>query len=325
MATFFEQFRDFLAPRFQLEQELGSGGMGAVYLARDTELLRFVAVKVLPPEKASAAAAERFLREARILADLQHPNIVRIYDVGRDTDPFIYYIMEHLSGATLADRLKQGELSPQETTKLARDLLDALGQAHAHGVIHRDIKPSNIFWVDGRGVLADFGVAKSRASGSPVISEPGEPRGTLEYMSPEQLAGEAIPQSDLYALGMVLYESLSGRHWKMEARRSGPTGRVCRWRCAPRCAARWRSHPRTAGPTRRRSSERCGGGAACVEHGWARSLWRRSRSACCWFRGSSAVHLPYRTSMCASAPSWSRAGWASLRWGTRCRLASPSC
>ncbi|HMA40540.1 MAG TPA: serine/threonine-protein kinase [Gemmatimonadales bacterium] len=214
MASFLEQLRDFLAPRFQLEHELGSGGMGTVYLARDTKLPRSVAVKVLPPEKASAEAAERFLREARILADLRHPNIVTIYDVGGDDDPFSYYIMEYLSGDSLADRLMQkGPLPPDEVTKLGRDLLAALKVAHSHGVIHRDIKPSNIFWVDGRGVLTDFGVAKS-SSEQNAITRPGETPGTLLYMPPEQLAGREVPQTDLYAVGMVLYEALTGVRWE---------------------------------------------------------------------------------------------------------------
>jgi protein kinase-like protein len=213
MATFFEQFRDFLAPRYQLEHELGHGGMGTVYLARDCKLPRLVAVKVLPPEKASAEAAERFLREARILADLEHPNIVTIHDVSGDDDPFSYYIMECLSGESLADRLMQkGPLPPDEATKLGRDLLAALKVAHSHGVIHRDIKPSNIFWVDGRGVLTDFGVAKSFSEQNG-ITKPGETPGTVLYMPPEQLVGREVPQTDLYAVGMVLYEAVTGVRW----------------------------------------------------------------------------------------------------------------
>lgn len=214
MASFIEQLRDFLAPRFQLEHELGSGGMATVFLARDTRLRCLVAVKVLPPEKASAVMAERFLREARILADLRgHPNIVPIYDVGGDDDPFRYYIMEFLSGQSLADRLEEhGPLGPQEVTKLGRDLLSALKVTHAHGVIHRDIKPSNIFWVDGRGVLTDFGVAKSISSQTGVTAA-GESPGTLAYMPPEQLCGREVPQTDLYAVGMVLYEALKCVRW----------------------------------------------------------------------------------------------------------------
>ena len=217
MASFFEQFRDFLAPRFQLQQELGAGGQATVYLARDTELGRFVALKVLPPERASAAAAERFLREARILADLEHPNIVRIYDVGRETDPFIYYIMQYLPGESLAVRLTRTLLSPEEAVGLGRDLLEALAQAHARGVIHRDIKPNNIFWVDGRGILADFGIAKSSLDGKPPLTEPGQVPGTPGYIPPERQQRRDLPQGDLYSVGMVLYQSLTGRQWPADA------------------------------------------------------------------------------------------------------------
>lgn len=219
MATFFEQFRDFLAPRFQLERELGSGGEARVYLASDTALRCSVAVKVLPPEKASAAAAERFRKEARILAELRgHPNIVPIFDVGRDDDPFTYYIMEYLPGDSLADRLeKAGPLPQDDVVRLGRDLLAALRVAHAHGVIHRDIKPGNVFWVEDRGVLTDFGVAKS-LSHQTATTGTGVRRGTPAYWAPEQLAGhDVVPQTDLYTVGMVLYEALTGVRWETGA------------------------------------------------------------------------------------------------------------
>ena len=214
MASFFEQFREFLAPRFRLDRELGSGGMGTVYLAHDTVLNRPVAVKTLLPENASAQAARRFLREARTLAEVGHPNIVRIYDVGRDTDPFIYYIMEYLHGQTLAERLTQGPLSVAEATRLGRDLLDALREAHRRGVIHRDVKPGNVFLVDGRGVLVDFGIAKSLSDSGPNLTQPGHIVGTRRYMAPEQLVGRECPQTDFYAVGVVLYEATTGRDWE---------------------------------------------------------------------------------------------------------------
>lgn len=217
MATFFEQFRDFLAPRFQLERELGSGGMGTVYLARDTQLPRCVAVKVLPHAKAGAAAIARFLREARILARLDHANIVKIIDVGRDSDPFIYYIMDYFDGGTLADRLTKGPLSPEEAAEFGRHILDALRHAHARGVIHRDIKPSNIFWGTGRGwVLADFGIAKSSAEVGEPYTEPGQVPGTPGYIPPERQDHRDVPQGDLYSVGLVLYQALTGQPWEVE-------------------------------------------------------------------------------------------------------------
>jgi hypothetical protein len=214
MASFYEQLREFLAPRFLLDRELGAGGMGTVYLAHDTSLQRRVAVKALVPEHASALAARRFLREARTLADLEHPNIVRIYDVGRETDPFIYYIMEYLDGETLAQRLMRGALPAQEVNRLGLDLLDALHKAHRRGVIHRDVKPSNVFLVNGRGVLVDFGIAKSASDSGSDLTQPGQLVGTRSYMPPEQLVGRVTTQSDIYALGMVLYEAVTGRYWE---------------------------------------------------------------------------------------------------------------
>lgn len=214
MATFFEQFREFLAPRFRLDRELGSGGMGTVYLALDTALNRPVAVKTLLPEHASAQAARRFLHEARTLAEFEHPNIVRIYDVGRETDPFIYYIMEYLDGETLADRLRRGPLTLPEAVGLGRDLLDALRASHSRGVIHRDVKPTNIFLVRGRGVLVDFGIAKSQSDSGSLQTQPGQVVGTRRYMAPEQIVGREYPQTDLYLVGMVLYEAVTGRYWE---------------------------------------------------------------------------------------------------------------
>jgi protein kinase-like protein len=212
MPSFFEQFRDFLAPRFRLERKLGAGGMGTVYLAEDTLLHRHVAVKALLREHASALAERRFLREARILADLQHPNIVPVHDVGRETDPFTYYIMEYLDGETLDQRLKRGPLPARDVVRLGLDLLDALHEAHRRGVIHRDVKPSNIFLVKGRGVLVDFGVAKTSSDSGSDLTQPGQVVGTRSHMAPEQLVGRELPQSDLYSLGMVLYEAVTGRY-----------------------------------------------------------------------------------------------------------------
>lgn len=207
------RLRDALALHFEIERELGVGGMGIVFLGRDLALERPVAIKVLRPELATADAAERFLREARVLASLSHPNIVPIHQVG-EADGLFYYVMDFLPGATLAERLRQGPLPPDEAVRLGRDLLDALEAAHSGGVIHRDIKPANIFLRDnGHAVLADFGVAKSISPAGPV-TDPGRLMGTPDYMAPEQLTtGPVTGRSDLYALGLVLFEALAGRPW----------------------------------------------------------------------------------------------------------------
>ncbi|MGH7614195.1 MAG: protein kinase domain-containing protein [Gemmatimonadales bacterium] len=215
MDTFFERLRRALAPEFTLARELGSGGQGTVVLAHDVALDRPVAIKVLRPDRASAHAAERFQREARLLANLSHPNIVPVHttDVA---DGIYYYVMDWLQGETLADRLARSMLTRQEAVKVCRDLLDALEAAHRRGIVHRDIKPKNIFLVDGRGVLTDFGIAKRLTEAGSAITVPGQPVGTFEYMPPEQtVGGEVTPRTDLYAVGMVAYEALTGRRWSI--------------------------------------------------------------------------------------------------------------
>ena len=215
MDTFFERLRHALAPGFTLERELGSGGMGTVVLAHDVALDRPVAIKVLRPDLASAHAAERFQREARILANLSHPNIVPVHSTDV-ADGIYYYVMDWLQGETLADCLARGVLVPAEVVKLCRDLLEALEAAHRRGIVHRDIKPSNIFLVDGRGVLTDFGIAKSLTDPGAAMTAPGQTVGTFEYMPPEQtVGGEVTPRTDLYAVGMVVYEALTGRRWSI--------------------------------------------------------------------------------------------------------------
>src|SRR2546426_3984182 len=229
MSSVLERLRAALAPEYDVEREIASGGMGMVFLGRDMALECPVAIKVLRPELATAHAAERFLREARMLASLRHPHIVPVHHVGQAGE-FFYYVMDFLEGETLADRLARGPLGPSEALKLGRDLLDALQEAHERLVVHRDIKPSNVFFVGGRALLVDFGIAKpvSGTSGgavtprgrapapAPSLTAPGSVVGTLDYMPPEQAAGaEVTPRADLYALGMVLYEALTGRHWSI--------------------------------------------------------------------------------------------------------------
>jgi eukaryotic-like serine/threonine-protein kinase len=208
---------DGLKPRFasqyQLERELGRGGMGVVFLARELSLDRLVAIKVLPPHLAAdATLRERFLREARTAAQLSHPNIVPIYraDV---LDDVAWFAMGFIDGESLAERLQaRGPLPPAEVVRFLREAAWALAYAHARGVVHRDVKPENIMVERGSGrvVVTDFGIARdTRASG---LTADGMVMGSVHYMSPEQVAGgELDGRSDLYALGVVAFRLLSGR------------------------------------------------------------------------------------------------------------------
>ncbi len=210
MVTILERLRTALAPEYEVERLLVRGGMGTVFLARDAVLQRPVAVKILRPELATARAVERFLREARVLASLTHPNVVPVHRAG-EADGLPYYVMDYIEGETLADRLASGPLSPPEALKLGRDLLDALEAVHGLGVIHRDIKPTNIFLLADRALLCDFGIARDLHSGATTgdgIS------GTPGYMPPEHAFGWNISvRTDLYAAAMVVYEAFTGRRW----------------------------------------------------------------------------------------------------------------
>src|SRR5712692_9303797 len=214
MATFYEQLRKFLEPRFQLGKELGHGGMGVVYLAKDNTLDRDVAVKAVTFQDAGADAKARFLNEARRLAEVKHPNVVVIYEVAPEGCPFSYFIMDYLEGVTLEQRLAKCPLSAAEAVKVGRELLAALGAVHRRGVIHRDIKPSNIFLERERAVLTDFGITKSTTQDSSVSTKTGQIIGTERYMAPEQRLGHAVPQSDFYSLGITLYEAVTGDDWE---------------------------------------------------------------------------------------------------------------
>ncbi len=199
-----------VAGRYSLERELGRGGMGIVYLARDVQLDRPVALKLLPPDQAAVPERrERFLREARMAARLAHPNIVPIHAV-EEIGPFVFYAMRYVAGDTLGERLRRlGRLSPTTATPLLRDVAYALAYAHAQGVVHRDIKPDNIL-LDGEGdraLVTDFGIALLR-------EDAAEHRivGTPEYVAPEQASGEPVDgRSDLYALGAMGFHALAGR------------------------------------------------------------------------------------------------------------------
>ena len=188
--------------------------MGVVFAARQRRLDRKVAVKILRPELATATAAERFLAEGRLLARLAHPHIVPVYDAG-EADGLLYYVMEFVEGETLAERLSRGPLPAAQAVALARDLLSALAAAHALGVVHRDIKPANLFLRGGRVLLGDFGIARVREEqGGQGFTTPGELVGTPRYMAPEQRdGGTATTRTDVYAVGLVLYETCTGARW----------------------------------------------------------------------------------------------------------------
>ncbi len=201
-----------LAGRYALERELGRGGMGVVYLARDISLDRPVAIKVLPPALASIPSLrDRFLREARIAARLSHPHIVPIHAV-ETADAFVYFVMGYVEGETLSQRIdRSGPLPPGEAARIMQEVAWALAYAHQHGVIHRDIKPENILLErgSGRALVADFGIAIVAAPGS---GSGGTVAGTARYMSPEQAAGEAVDgRSDLFSLGATAFRMLTGR------------------------------------------------------------------------------------------------------------------
>ena len=211
MGSLLGRLSEALAPRYRILRQLARGGMGAVFLAEDTRLQSPVAIKVLLPELATAERAARFLQEARTLRSLSHPHIVPVHDVDESGGLF-YYVMDHIEDETLADCLERGPLSRKETRKLGRDLLDALERVHKAGIVHRDIKPANVFFRDGRAILVDFGIAEPSPD-SPEPTAGARHGGTPAYMPPEQGSQQATPRTDIYAVGMVLYEALTCRNW----------------------------------------------------------------------------------------------------------------
>src|ERR671912_2509945 len=198
--------------RYDVVRPLGSGGMGEVFLARDRVLGRDVALKVLRTQYAGdSESAGRFKREARSAASLSHPNIVQVYDRGETEDGASYIAMEYVPGGTLKEKIVgDGPLGARQAAALGAQVAEALEAAHERGMVHRDIKPQNVLLTDrGNAKVADFGIA--RAGSSVTISRTGSVMGTAGYMSPEQALGEpATPRSDLYSLGVVLYEALTG-------------------------------------------------------------------------------------------------------------------
>ena len=213
-----------LAGRYRIERELGQGGMATVYLAEDLKHSRPVAIKVLRPAASGVLGPERFMREIQLAARLNHPNILPLHDSGEaaaesaagDSGPrsFLYYVMPAMEGLTLRDRLqREGTLPPEAVTAIACEIADALDYAHRRGVVHRDIKPENILLHEGHALVADFGIGKAFAAADEGdhTTQTGLVIGTPAYMSPEQSVGQSVDgRSDLFSLGCVVYEMLTG-------------------------------------------------------------------------------------------------------------------
>ena len=244
-------------PQFEVRQLLGVGGMGAVYEVRQPQLDRIVALKVMLPEVADDPKfAERFTREARALAKLNHPNIVAVYDFGQAGDWF-YFVWEVVDGANLRQTMRAGRLTAAQALAIVPKLCDALQFAHDEGIMHRDIKPENILLdKKGRVKIADFGLAKLLGAepDDPSITVTGVGMGTPRYMAPEQLddAKNVDHRADIYSLGVVFYEMLTGE-LPLGASRSPrpPLAWTCGWMKSS--CAHWRRNLRAATSTSAKS------------------------------------------------------------------------
>lgn len=208
-----QQLAAALGGRYQIERQVGQGGMAVVYLARDLKHDRRVALKVLRPELSSAMGVDRFPREIQIIAQMHHPHILPLHDSG-EAGGLLYYVMPFVDGETLRQRIaRTGPLSIGETLRLLREIADALSYAHGLGVMHRDIKPDNVMLSGKHATVTDFGVAKAvRASAKDKLTTVGIAVGTPQYMAPEQATADESTnhRADIYALGVLGYEMLSG-------------------------------------------------------------------------------------------------------------------
>jgi serine/threonine-protein kinase len=215
MAAILERLKSALAGRYDVERELGAGGMATVFLARDVRHNRPVALKVLHPTLTAAQLARRFLTEVHVTANLQHPNILPLHDSG-EVDGMVYYVMPFVDGESLRVRLaRTGPLPLAEALPILEEVADALAAAHERGIVHRDIKPENILLSRGHALVADFGVAKAADIPEDISTKTGEGLavGTPAYMSPEQAINQnnVGPRADLYALGLLAFEVITGR------------------------------------------------------------------------------------------------------------------
>lgn len=215
MSDLSDRLQSALGTGYAVTQELGGGGMSRVFLAEERSLGRKIVVKVLPPDLAADVNAERFRREIQLAAQLQHPHIVPLLSAGQ-AEGLLYFTMPLIAGESLRAKIaREGALPVTETVRILRDVVDALGHAHGHGIVHRDVKPDNILISGHHAVVADFGVAKalSAAAEGSSLTSTGLALGTAAYMAPEQASAD--PQldhrADLYAVGAVAYEMLTGQ------------------------------------------------------------------------------------------------------------------
>src|SRR6184192_2430898 len=213
MLDVLDSLREGLAPRYDVEREIGAGGMARVFLAVEQHPHRRVAIKVLDPEVSTRLLRERFIREVDLSSNLSHPHIVPIFSAG-EVDGLFYYVMPYVEGESLRHRLLRDRQLPLETAlHITRDVADALAFAHGQGIIHRDIKPENILLSGNHAIVADFGIARAiSAAGSLTLTQAGQPIGSPGYMSPEQAMalGDLDARTDIYSLGCVLFEMLAG-------------------------------------------------------------------------------------------------------------------
>ncbi len=224
MNTSIDQVRAALAQTYSIDRELGRGGMATVFLAQDVKHDRIVALKVLHPDLAATMGPERFLREIKLAARLNHPHILPLFDSGA-AEGFLYYVMPYVEGESLREGLdRQSQLPVEEALHIARSMAGGLDYAHRQGVVHRDVKPENVMLHEGEAMIMDFGIAKAvSVAGSETLTQTGMMVGTPAYVSPEQASGETVidGKSDQYSLACVLYEMLAG-----ERPFTGPTAQA---------------------------------------------------------------------------------------------------